>query len=218
MSFYIMLPSLLATAAATASLALGSVVVFNDFGTGDSFMPGPGIMVGCGAQCWSNEGYSHAWSFVSPVTGNLSAVEWVAFLGPAPAGILTVGINSDAGGVPGPYLESFGAPVPPSPGHFTFSSGLKPQLVAGQTYWFTAMTMDLVDQAAQLGINSVGVTGPEALRLDAGPWMPTTSTAYPVFRITADVPVPEPSTAAFILTGCAVVIWTRARRRWLWPR
>jgi hypothetical protein len=65
-------------------------------------------------------GYSHAWSFVSPVTGDLSVVEWVAFLGTASSGILTVGVNSDAGGVPGSYLESFGAPVPPSPGTSRF--------------------------------------------------------------------------------------------------
>ena len=115
-----MMPRLLVTAAATASLALGSVVVFNDFGPNDSFMSGPGIMVGCGALCWSNAGYSHAWSFVSPVTGDLSVVEWVAFLGTASSGILTVGVNSDAGGVPGSYLESFGAPVPPPPGTSRF--------------------------------------------------------------------------------------------------
>jgi hypothetical protein len=78
--------------------------------------------------------------------------------------------------------------------------------------------MDLVNQAAQLGINSVGVTGPEMLRLGTDPWVPTTSTAYAVFRITADVPVPEPSTVAFVVAGCAVFILTRARRRSLWTR
>jgi len=199
-----MLTRLLTVAVATASLAMGSVVMFDDFGPGDSFMPGPGIVVGCGAVCFGNEGYSHAWSFVAPATGTLSVVEWVAFLGPTPTATLTVGIHSDAGGLPGAYLESFGAPVGASPGHFTFSSSLRPQLVAGQTYWFSATTMDLVNQAAELGINSIGVTGPEALRLDAGPWTPSTSTAYAVFRVTAD-DVPEPSTSVFVLGSLCLV-------------
>jgi Carboxypeptidase regulatory-like domain/PEP-CTERM motif len=195
-------------------LLAAPVVVFNDFGPGNTFMPGPGITVGCGALCWNDAGHSQGWSFIPATTSSLSLLETVAFLGPSPTGTITFTIFADAGGVPGASLESFGLPLVRTPQFMSFPSSLHPVLQAGQTYWFTAFTQDLVNQAGDVGINSIGVTGPEALRIGSGPWTPTTSSAYAVFRITGDqAQVPEPSTLCLIGFGAiALALCTRCRR------
>jgi hypothetical protein len=171
------------------------VVVFNDFGPGNTFMPGPGITVGCGALCWQDAGHSHGWSFTPATTTSLSLLETVGSLGPSAGGTMIFTISADVGGVPGASIETFNLPLIPIPQFVAFPSTLHPTLLAGQTYWFTAFTQDLVNQAGNVGINSIGVTGPEALRIGSGPWTPTTSSPYAVFRITGDqAQVPEPST------------------------
>jgi PEP-CTERM motif len=181
------------------------VVVFNDFGPGNTFMPGPGITVGCGALCFIDAGHSHGWSFIPATTTSLSLLETVGSLGPSATGTMIFTISADVGGVPGASLESFSLPLIPIPQFVAFPSTLHPTLLAGQTYWFTAFTQDLVNQAGNVGINSVGVTGPEALRIGSGPWTPTASSAYAVFRITGDqAQVPEPSTLC--LLGFGVIL------------
>lgn len=189
----------MATGLVMCGMAAGSIIVFDDFGPDSSFMPGPGITVGCGAACWNNAGFSHAWSFVPSTTVTLSQVETVVSLGPSftdsQVSNYIFTISADSGGLPGAYLESFGFPVQYSfpVRYITGPSGLRPTLFAGQTYWFTAFTLDLVNESVELGINPVGLTGPEALRLGDGAWYPTTSTAYAAFRVTGDPVVPEPS-------------------------
>jgi hypothetical protein len=152
------------------------VVVFNDFGPGNTFMPGPGITVGCGALCFIDAGHSHGWSFTPATTTSLSLLETVGSLGPSAGGTMIFTISADVGGVPGASLETFNLPLIPIPQFVAFPSTLHPTLLAGQTYWFTAFTQDLVNQAGNVGINSIGVTGPEALRIGSGPWTPTPST------------------------------------------
>src|SRR4051794_27089451 len=135
-------------------------------------------------------------------TGKL---ETVGSLGPAAIATMMFDISVDAGGVPGASLESFSLALTPFPQFVAFPSTLHPTLLAGQTYWFTASTQDLVNQAGSVGINSVGVTGPEAVRIGSGSWSPTTSSAYAVFRITGDqAAVPEPST--LYLLGFGVIL------------
>ncbi len=185
------------------------VVVFNDFGPGNTYMPGPGITVGCGAVCWNDAGHSGAWSFVPATSVILSSVETAAFLGPAPSGSIVFTISTDAGGVPGGSLESFGLPLIQAPQLIAFQSRLHIPLLAGQRYWFTAFTQDLVNQAAQIGINSIGVAGPEAMRIGSGPWTPATSSAYAVFRIAGDTAIPEPSTLCWVGAGLLAVALRR---------
>jgi hypothetical protein len=193
-------------------LLAAPVVVFNDFGPGNTFMPGPGITVGCGALCWNDAGHSHGWSFIPTTTTNLSLLETDANLGPSPAATIIFTISADAGGVPGAALESFSVSLIQVPQFLSFSSTLHPTLLAGKTYWFTAFTQDLLNQAANVGINAIGVTGPEALRIGSGPWTPSTSSAYAVFRITSDqAQVPEPSTLGLLGFG-AIALALRKRR------
>jgi hypothetical protein len=185
------------------------VTVFNDFGPGDTYMPGPGITVGCGAVCWGNAGYSHAWSFVPGVTSSFSSLQTAAWaLGFAPPTTFVVSIALDAGGVPGSPLESFSVPLTSTPQTLLLDSVTHPLLMAGSLYWFTAGTADLVNQVADVGINSVGVTGPEALRIGNGPWSPTSSSAYGVFEVVGDAPsaIPEPSTALLLAAGAALLV------------
>jgi hypothetical protein len=185
------------------------VIVFNDFGSGDSYMPGPGITVGCGAVCWGNAGYSHAWSFVPGVTSSFASLETAAWaLGFALPTTLVLSIAADAGGVPGLPLESFSLPLTSTPQTLLLDSVAHPLLMAGSTYWFIAGTEDLVNQAANIGINSVGVTGPEALRLGSDPWSPTTSSAYGVFRVVGEAPsaIPEPSMSLLFAAGSAALV------------
>lgn len=206
--------------ALASALAAAPVTVFNDFGPGDTYMPGPGITVGCGAVCWGNDGYSHAWSFVPGITSGFSSLETVAWALPfAPPTTLLVSIASDAAGVPGSTLESFSILLPSTnPEMLLFDSVANPVLLAGSTYWVTIGCADPVNQAANIGINSIGVTGPEALRLGAGPWVPTTSSAYSVFRVMGDSSsaVPEPSTSALFVAGFTL-LFAGVRRAARWP-
>lgn len=192
-----------------ATVGASPVIVFNDFGPGDSDMPGPGITVGCGALCFLDAGHSHAWLFVPSITTSFSTLETVASgMGPNVTAVFT--ISGDAGGVPGVPLESFSVAAGFPAQVYLFSSSLHAVLQAGIAYWFTAATADLLNQAAQIGINSIGVTGPEALRIGNGAWTPTGSSAFSVFRVTGDA-VPEPSTFALFGLG-GLLLASRARR------
>src|SRR5664279_4859738 len=107
------------------------VVVFNDFGPGNGFMPGPGTTVGCGALCFIDAGHSHEWSFTPATTTSLSLLETVGSLGPSAGGTMIFTISADVGGVPGASLESFSLPLIPVQQFVAFASTLHPTLVAG---------------------------------------------------------------------------------------
>jgi hypothetical protein len=196
---------------AIASSVAGAVpvVVFNDFGPGDSYRPGPGITVGCGADCWHDAGHTSAWSFFPAQTVRLSAVETAAFqIFPTPP-ILVLGIAGDASGVPGAVLDTFSTPVS-TPSILTLTSAAQPVLQAGQRYWFTAATEDLLNQAADLAISPVDLVGSEAYRIGTGPWIGpfpsgTAPSNYAVFKISGEsLAVPEPGTAALLVLGLSI--------------
>jgi hypothetical protein len=210
MTLRIKLPLLLVLTSAV--LLAGPATLFNTFGPGNTWMAGPGITVGCGATCWMDAGHSSAWSFVPGEAASLSTIEtaaWFIFTTPA---VLNVSIHNDASGVPGTVLESFLVPLSPIPGLIMVTSATHPELQAGTRYWFTAATSDPVNMAAQLGINSIGVTGPEAFRIGSDPWIPSTSTAYAAFRVTGDS-VPEPITSLLVGAGLLAFALFRIRRR-----
>ncbi len=183
-------------------MCAGPVVLYSNFGPGDSYFEGPGVTFGCGAMCWGNDGLTLAWAFTPGVTATFTELETVATSMFAPTSLIA-SIWTDSGGVPGAMIESLSTPLDPTFTHFDFLSVLHPTLTAGTTYWFVAAVPDPVNDAAQLALNSIGATGPQAYMWGAGPWADGGSNLQAVFRVTGDVEssVPEPSSLALIVAA-----------------
>jgi hypothetical protein len=191
------------------------VFVFDSFGPGDTYNGPPGITAGCGALCWQDEGHTTAWSFVAPETVRLHGVQTAAWQIFGEAVTLVVSIARNDLGLPGAVLESFSSPVS-TPASLGFTSVDHPILQAGQIYWFIAATQDPVNDAAQIGISPIVVSGFESYRIGNGPWIgPFASgippSGYSVFRVTGEV-VREPYTSSLVAFGVCLFMWLRRRR------
>jgi hypothetical protein len=178
-----------------AVLSADPIVLFSDFGANNAYAVGPGITIGCGAVCWDNAGYSDAWAFTPSVTASLSTVETEAWsiVSSPPTTDLLVSIMSDASGLPGSVLETFDLSITPAESLVIGYSSANPVLFAGTQYWFAVSVPDLINNAAQVGIDSTGYLGPWANRVGEGPWEPTSGSADAVFSITGSTAVPEPA-------------------------
>ena len=201
---------------ATSLATAAPVVVFNSFGPGDMYDGPAGITVGCGALCWHDEGHTSAWSFVPAQTVRLSLVETAAWQFASTPSTLLLAITADNFGLPGATLESFSSPVGP-PALLGVTSTAHTVLQAGQRYWFTAGTQDLLNQGANIGISPVVVaSGTSAYHIGDGPWIgPFPSgippSGYSVFRVTGEA-VPEPDAAFAVGLGMCLFVWLRRRR------
>ncbi|MGD0014742.1 MAG: choice-of-anchor R domain-containing protein [Bryobacteraceae bacterium] len=183
------------------------VVLFNNFGPGDTFDTGTGWTLGGGGVS-GNEGDTQGFVFTPGATAQLSMIELAVgrFSG---ANELTVWLMSDAAGQPGASLESFvfsGAMT--SFGSTTIISANSvshPLLNAGTQYWLIGAPPDLINDWDAWNMNSITALGPRAIRIGAGSWSATSDDTQGAFRITGETAaVPEPS--AFLFLG-AGLIW-----------
>ena len=195
---------------AAAPLAAHAVVIFSDFGPGDSFDHNIGWTIGL-----SGFNFPSAMPFsVSGGSYNLGsialAVSWVQ--GPNQ---LQVKLADDAGGAPGSILEDFafvdamgkfGTAVP----LLEANSLAHPLLQDGHTYWLEA-GVPTSDTWAAWNWNTVGVVGGSQMS-DASPWKWDGSSSTGAFRISTD-PVPEPSAGLLLLAGLGALGALAASRR-----
>jgi hypothetical protein len=188
-----------------------SVLVYNSFGSGDSYSSIRWIVGGTS----STHGYQgHAEYFVPDISGYLSQIQVATIDEAGGSPLSNFFIAQDNGsGIPGSILESFDNVSVPN-GLLTINSVATPLLQAGQTYW-------LCDEPANANTytgwyeNNVGVTGDDAIETQ-GSWTWINAAAEDntdsVFSISV-VPVPEPSMAGLILLGAVLLAGRRYRLR-----
>jgi hypothetical protein len=192
-----------------------AVVIFNNFGSGDSYDVNHGATTGLAGGI----GGLHIDTAVvfAPVGRDftLDRIELAIDLGSGP-NLLDVALTTSVGGLPGASIETF---------HFANAMGpfgfLNPPLIAdsilhsvlseGTQYWLVASAPDLRTSAAW-NWNSTGDLGSDAQRQDGGPWFLVTQ-PHGAFRVNATV-IPEPSTLTLLslgVLGCALCRNLRSR-------
>jgi hypothetical protein len=195
---------------AGATQAARADVIFNNFGSGDSYLTDIGWTIG---RPPGQVFFEQADSFTVHGTDfNLSGITAAAgnVLGP---NVYSVGVYTDAGNMPGSLLEmfnfsnlgQFGLNNPPLVGN----SSLQPLLQDGHTYWLVYSTSDTTWAAANL--NSTNDIGGHVFRTNGGAWG-FSSDIHGAFRVEGD-PVPEPGTLVLLGMGALGLVGYGYRRR-----
>jgi hypothetical protein len=198
---------------AVATSARADIIVYNNFGAGDSYQTSVGWTVG---NDFSGDNIAIGETFTPSTTGTLSRIV-VALNYAFGTNAATISLQADAGGVPGAVLESFSVSnLPPLDGNYqtptTVTDATNAALVAGTPYWVVASTTT----DSSLGwMLSDSATGSHATSFDGGATWSATTDSQAAFRVTENVPqsVPEPSTFALLGIGMAAGGWLRRRTR-----
>jgi PEP-CTERM motif len=199
----------------TASDAKADILVFNNFGSGDSYQNAAGWLVG---NDFSGNNIAVGETFTAGTTGTLSQIKLaLEFVAGANAG--TVTLRSDSGGAPGAVLESWSVsslPVDDGAHHtpITLTDSLSLSLAAGTSYWVVASTSTNSTLTWQW---SNTATGNLATSFDGGATFSTgvdTQSAFAVSELQSNTATtPEPSTLALLTIGTAALAGNRLRRR-----
>ena len=213
-------------------LGLGGVplradVIYSNFGTGDAYAAGTGIIVTYDSQAWS----SVAVAFVPASNYYFNSIELVATQLIPDASEIMIGLFADPNGQPGGApieswslsgLGTFGDGV----GVLSVTSRQDPLLTAGTTYWIgmNAPVGELVvwnqNITGALGFSrSDGSGNWSTSNLDQGV-LEVDGTLAPLGPGSSDVAtIPEPQTWWLMAAGLAFLVfraqWTRLRP--LWP-
>lgn len=200
---------LVAALALSARSASAAAIVFDTFGPGDTFDPGPFGVDGSGVF--------QAFLFSPTATGTLEQITVALGRTDALQATTTFNLYQDAGGGSlGALIESFSvtnsvAPDNTSPftgATVTFGSLLAPVLTSGATYWLSFTEPEAANGATSLWfINSIGASG---TRLTSA--LPAAPNVMPAFRVEVTA-VPEPATSALVLVGALVAFRARRARR-----
>jgi hypothetical protein len=187
----------------------GAAVLFNTFGSGNSYNLNSGSPVGL-VPGFGNVAEGNQFSFTTLPASYLDTIELAAGLD---EGInqLDVALMTDAAGQPGSVIESFS--FTDQMGNFgdnspllVGTSVLRPLLLPNTDYWLVALASD--DTSASWNTSSPAVTGMHAFRLDAGSWIVGT-TDLDAFRIEGTPVVPVPGALLLGGIGLALVGWVR---------
>lgn len=200
--------ALVAAGVAFAASAGGPVVLYNNFGAGDSYNTGSGWTISQGNPV--NQDWDQGFHFT--VLGGDFLLTQLDFAMGFVTGTnsITMTLYDSVGGLPGAALESvvvggfggFGNNNPPAAAVFSGSTVLQD----GEEYHFIASSANNAWLAWNL--NSTGATG-RVYRLDLGPWTRDDSAAAAAARVWGEV-VPAPGVLA--LLGLSGLVARRRRR------
>ena len=205
---------LIAFALAAASSAGAQLVVFNNFGPGDTYNVASGYVV----QTPAIEGFQ----FVPSASGNLDKIELALSLsaGPNFAQVYLVG---DSSGLPDPNnlveiwttnsMPQFGLNNPP----LVFPSVWHPMLSNGTPYWIYVDTTANFSTVAHWNLNTTNGMGNWAQSVNSGVTWSVQNQTQGAFRVTVQGPgsaTPVPAAPVVSAIGAAVygVCFFRKRR------
>jgi hypothetical protein len=184
--------------------AAADVIVFNNFGAGNSYNTNTGWTAGLN-QSGGQPGFVPSMGFIvgGGLNVALSEIDFAAGLVTG-ANSIDLALRTDAAGVPGATLESFhfgslgpfGTNNPP----LVATSVLHPLLMAGTQYWLTMSTPTTTTWAAW-NLNSIGDTGP-VYTLDNGSFFSAGTNTRGAFRVQG-VAAAVPESSPLVLAGVA---------------
>lgn len=117
----------------------GGAVIYSNFGPGMAFEPGFGWHIGSLDPDISRQAIAH--QFTPAATETFAGAQVALTLGSGP-GSVTVFLQADSNGLPGPILEQIDVTgLTDVPTIFTATSVLRPQLLSGTPYWLSGMRM-----------------------------------------------------------------------------
>lgn len=198
------------------SVASEGAVIHNNLGPGDAV---DFFAYGIGSKELPEKSTLGA-AFKAP-SGNWALDSLSIAVGPYgdPQDIL-VSLSVDAGGVPGPQLEVFQIPGPPSDQVVDIESTNHPVLKGYSQYWITVTIADDFGMMRWVGSPQREV-GWQARRVGSGPWSPYLAIdgEMPAFRIEGTLLAPEPNTLGMLALALIFILPARrllfasARRR-----
>ncbi len=192
--------SLFLLPAALTPLPGAPVVVFSNYGPGDTYNSSVGWGInGSAIQPYGYRG--QAQRFTPGITANLTSIELALFRWSG-SGRSNFSLVEDAAGYPtGPVLENFSNVL--SSAHTVLTSLAHPLLDAGTTYWLRAEPYDTTTSSGWY-YNNQGASTTFGFSFSPGVWqvMPPPAPADGVFRISA-TPVPEPQVWALLVLAFA---------------
>ena len=196
--------SFLCTAFIHGTSYASAMIIFNNFGSGDSFVHNAGQTIG---DLGSLGLKTAAMPFTPGGNDTLDRIEIAASVagGPTELDVWVTNTENDLSGV---TLESFhfSEPLGISDTILSADSMLHPLLQAGSMYWLLATDTP----SAQSTWYNSSETGSSVYRFDSGPWRMVEDGSLGAFRITGS-PVPEPSSAVLFAIGTAFIAIRRLR-------
>lgn len=200
----ILAAALLLLAFGLPSLSGAPVVVFSNYGPGDSFNTGVGW--GISGSAIQPHGYrAQAQRFTPDLTANLSSIQLSLFRASG-SGRSNFSLVEDADGYPtGQLLETF--PNVLASARTLLTSATQPLLEAGVTYWLRAEPYDATTSSGWY-YNNQGAATTFGFSFSPGVWqiMPPPAPADGVFRVSA-VPVPEPGIGGLLALALGLCTW-----------
>jgi len=184
----------------TVAPVFADVVIYSDFGAGDSHNNGVTWVIGT----YLNEPNEVVGEPFTTTTSIQFADAQLALLSPNQTFNGTtadVYLESDSGGNPGSILDTLVEQSPISNGIVTFDCSLCPTLSAATTYWIVAAEGN---GHTFWFFNNTGAIVAALSASDTGPWSDNTAYASGAFEVDGSVSqVPEPSSLALLCTVAA---------------
>lgn len=182
-------------------------VVFNNFGSGDTFNFSSGY-----SETGLAPGQSLGEGFTPAFSGNLSVIT-IAMSHSSGSNDVHLFLASGTGGIPGTILESWIVPNLSSAGisysPLKLDSISQPLLSAGHLYFL--YSQEPGNELDLWNLNSISEQGPYFIRQNSGELSSGTHTQG-AFRVEV-APIPEPGISSFAAVAASIALWRRCRTR-----
>jgi hypothetical protein len=197
-----------------ASRVEASIVVYSDFGPGQTY--GSSLNDAAGSTSFIGEQIGYADPFTPTSTVTFASVV-LPLSSVSGTKSLIVSLRPSVSGQPGSPLESFtvtGLPSFPTSTVYTLNSLLNPVLTAGSTYWI-AIFPGGSNTVAGWNFDSVGVNGGAANVNGSATWTHNPDNTSSAFEVLGNaVPTPEPASLSMLAgLGACAAAWVGKRRR-----